>query len=70
MINILQIEISHCWVFLNNSATLKTVTLEFYSIPGQSSLKKNCYNSRASDDIDIKLRPVTKIDKKIKQHQR
>ena len=30
-------------------------------------MKENCYNSRTSDDIDIKLGPVTKLDKKNKK---
>ena len=29
-------------------------------------MKENCHNSRTSDDIDIKLGPVTKINKKNK----
>ena len=33
---------------------------------GQSLIKENCHNSRASDDIDMKLGPVSKIDKKNK----
>ena len=35
-------------------------------ITGQSLMKINCHNSRTSDDIDMKLRPVTKIDKRNK----
>ena len=35
-------------------------------ISGQSLLKENCHNSRTSDDIDIKLGPVTKLDKRNK----
>ena len=35
-------------------------------ISGQSLIKENCHNSRASDDIDIKLGPVTKLDKRNK----
>ena len=27
------------------------------------SLKENCHNSRTSGDIDMKLEPVTKLDK-------
>ena len=30
-------------------------------------IKENCYNSRTSDDIDMKLGPVTKIDKRNKK---
>ena len=32
-------------------------------ISGQSLIKGNCHNSRTSDDIDMKLGPVTKLDK-------
>ena len=32
-------------------------------ISGQSLIKGNCHNSRTSNDIDMKLGPVTKIDK-------
>ena len=35
-------------------------------ISDQSLLKKNCKNSRASDDIDMKLGPVTKLEKRKK----
>ena len=35
-------------------------------ISGQPLVKENCYNSRTSDDIDMKLGPVTKLDKKNK----
>ena len=37
-----------------------------YRISGQSLIKENCHNSRTSDDIDEKLRPVTKLDKRNK----
>ena len=37
-----------------------------FQISGQSLIKENCHNSRTSDDIDIKLGPVTKLDKKNK----
>ena len=37
-----------------------------FQISGKSLIKENCYNSRTSDDIDIKLGPVTKLDKKNK----
>ena len=33
-------------------------------ISGQFLMKENCYNSRISDEIDMKLRPVTKLDKR------
>ena len=41
-----------------------------FQISGQSLIKQNGHNSRASDDIDMKLGPVTKIDKKSKQRQK
>ena len=35
-------------------------------ISGQSLMKENCPNSRTSNDIDMKLGPVTKLDKRNK----
>ena len=32
----------------------------------QSLIKENCHNSRTSDDIDMKLGPVTNLDKRNK----
>ena len=32
-------------------------------ISGQSLTKENCCNSRTSDDIDMKLGPVTKLER-------
>ena len=37
-----------------------------FRISGQSLIKENCHNSRTSDDIDMKLGPVTKLDKRNK----
>ena len=37
-----------------------------FQISSQSLIKGNCHNSRTSDDIDMKLGPVTKPDKKSK----
>ena len=37
-----------------------------FPISVQSLIKVNCPNSRTSDDIDMKLGPVTKIDKRNK----
>ena len=37
-----------------------------FRISGQSLIKENCHNSRTSDDIDVKLGPVTKLDKRNK----
>ena len=33
-----------------------------FGIPGQSLIKENYHNSRTSDDIDMKLGPVMKLD--------
>ena len=33
-------------------------------ISGQSLINENCQNSRISNDIDMKLGPVTKLDKR------
>ena len=35
-----------------------------FSISGQSLINENWHNSRTSNDIDMKLGPVTKLDKK------
>ena len=35
-----------------------------FRISGQSLIKENCHNSRTSDDIDMKLGPVTKPEKR------
>ena len=35
-----------------------------FQIFGQSLMNKNCDNSRTSNDIDMKLGPVTKCDKR------
>ena len=37
-----------------------------FQISDQSLIKEKCHNSRKSDDIDIKLGPVTKLEKRIK----
>ena len=37
-----------------------------FRVSGQSLIKRNCHNSRTSYDIDMKLGPVTKFDKRIK----
>ena len=36
-------------------------------LSGQSLIKSNCHNSCTSDDIDMKLGPVTKIDMRNKK---
>ena len=89
-----------CWFSLNNSETVKAVTLAFWNIQkyiirdihatfgipnssqfpytgrnsdrgisdfwmsGQCFVKENCYNSRISSDIDMKLEQVTLLDKR------
>ena len=91
-----------CWFSLNNSGTMKAVTLAFCSIqlrfikifvpnlvsltcPGlqildktqmvvflmsvvflKSLIKENCHSCRTSNDIDVKLRPATQLDKRKK----
>ena len=37
-----------------------------FPISGQSLIKVNCHNSRTSHDIEMKLGPVTKLDKRNK----
>ena len=37
---------------------------------GQSLINKSYHNSRTGDDIDMKLEPVTKYDKKKRQRQK
>ena len=37
-----------------------------FRISGQSLMKEYCHNSRTSHDIDMKLRPLTKLDKRNK----
>ena len=36
-----------------------------FQISGQPFIEENCHNSRTSNDIDVKLGPVTKLEKKI-----
>ena len=37
------------------------VGISDFRISGQSLIKENCHNSKTSDDIDMKLGPVTKL---------
>ena len=39
-----------------------------FPISGQTLIKINCHNSRTSDDIDMKLEPITKLDKRNKNY--
>ena len=41
-----------------------------FRISGQSLIKENCHNSRTSDDIDMKIGPITKLDKRNKTTQK
>ena len=38
----------------------------FSRFSGQSLIKESCHDSRNSDDIDMELGPVTKVDKRNK----
>ena len=38
-----------------------------FRISGQSLIKGNCHNSRTSEDIDMKLGPVNKCEKRNKR---
>ena len=40
-----------------------------FQISGQPFIEENCH-SRTSNDIDVKLGPVTKLDKKARQYQK
>ena len=40
--------------------------MENFKIFDQFLIKESCRNSRASDDIDMKLGPVSKLDKRNK----
>ena len=40
--------------------------ISIFWISGQSPIKENFHNSRTSGDIDMKLGPVTKLDKRNK----
>ena len=35
-----------------------------FQVSRQSFINKNCHNSRSSTDIDMKLKPVTKLEKR------
>ena len=39
-------------------------------LSGESLLKENWHNSRTSDDVDMKLDPVTKLDKGNKKREK
>ena len=54
------------WVSFNLSLNILGKTQMEVSDFGQSLIKENCHNSRISDDINMKLGPVPKLDKKNK----
>ena len=41
-----------------------------FRISDQSLINRNCHNSRTSDNIDMKLEPVTKLDKRNKSFEK
>ena len=45
---------------------LRKTCISYFRIPGQSLIKENCHTSRTIDDTDMKLGPVTKLDKRNK----
>ena len=44
--------------------------ISHFWISGQSFIKVNCHKSRTSDDIEMKLGPVTKFDERNKKSQK
>ena len=50
----------------NSDEQNSDVDTSYFRIPGQALIKENCHNSRTSDDIDMKVGPVTKLYKKNK----
>ena len=42
----------------------KTQGISDFQISGQSLIEENCDHSRTSDDMGMKLGPVTKLDKR------
>ena len=45
-------------------------SISVFWFSGQSIIKENCHNSRTSHDIEMKLGPVTKLNKKNKTASR
>ena len=64
---LLQIFLSNL-VFLTRSRfqILGQTQVGVFPISSQSHIKESCHDSRTSHDIDMELRPVTKLDKKNK----
>ena len=48
------------------SLTCPSLQISNFRISGQYLIKENYHNSRTSDDIDMKPRPVAKLDKRNK----
>ena len=48
-------------------ANLSIASWEYLRTSGQSLIKENCHNSKTSDNIDMELGPVTKLNKKTKR---
>ena len=46
--------------------SLQVPDIGVFPISSQSHIKESCHDSRTSHDIDMELRPVTKLDKKNK----
>ena len=42
------------------------LSISDFQISGQSLIKENVHNSRANDDIDFEIGPLTKLDKRYK----
>ena len=40
------------------------VVITYFQISGQTLINENCHKSRTINDIDMKLRPVTKLEKR------
>ena len=53
-------------VFWTTAAIIWKIKISNFWISGQSVIKENCHNSRTNDNIDMKLGPITKLDKRNK----
>ena len=52
-------------VILNKTQT-GVFPISGFLVSGQFLIKENCHNSRTNDDIDMKLAPVTRVEKRNK----
>ena len=41
-----------------------------FQISGQLFIEESCHDSRTSNDIDVELTPVTKLENKTRQYQK